>query len=88
MADVTIKWNPNWERELEKTVAPALRQLAETRTRQYDELIAVHRGSDVETVKAELVRIYSADGGEITDPDLTQHAEAIVAGQRIVFTTG
>jgi len=85
VADIHIEWNPNLEAELTKAVAPAIRKLAAERTRQYDELIPAHRGGDLEAVIAELVRIYDDAGGSITDPDLTQHAEAIVAGQRIVF---
>jgi hypothetical protein len=85
VANIRIKWNPNLEKELTKAVAPAMRELAAERTQQYDELIAAHQDGDLETVKAELVRIYDVAGGSITDPELTQHAAAILAGQRIVF---
>ena len=81
-----FKMNPNFERELAKMVAPAIAKLAQKRTEQYRALIAEHEGRDIEVVKSELRRLYEVDGGHITDPDLSQHAEAIVSGQRIVFS--
>lgn len=83
-----IRWNPNLEELVAEIAGPAIAELASKRTRQYDELIASHRDGDADVVKAELGRIYAADGGDISDPELTQHAEAIVAGQRIVFQPG
>lgn len=77
--------NPDWEKEIEKAVAPALEAIAERRTQQYRELGARHEGGDVEAVKIELMRIYSEDGGEITEPELAAHAEAIVSGYTITF---
>ncbi len=85
MAEVKIKWNPNWRRELEEMVTPALREMAAKRTGQYGELVSRHQGGDADVVKTELVALYKEDGGEITDPELTQHADAIVAGRRLVF---
>lgn len=77
--------NPDFEQESAKAVAPAMAELARKRTEQYDALIAEHRGGDVELVKSELERIHEAAGGHIRDPELSQPAEAIVAGRRIVF---
>lgn len=79
---------PNWKREVEKSIEPVLRELARKRTRQFDNLIANYRDGDVNSVKSELVRIFRADGGHITEPELSQYAKAIVAGQRIVIEVG
>jgi len=80
-----FKMNPNWQNEIEKAVAPALKAIAERRTQQYEDLVSRHQGGEIEAVKQELVRLYTEDGGEITDPELTSHAEAIVNGQTITF---
>ena len=80
--------NPNFDKELAKAVAPAMAEFARKRTDQYDALIAEHQGGDVELVKAQLESIYEADGGHIGDPELSQHADAIVAGLRIVLRGG
>lgn len=80
-----IKWDADLEGMVGDLVRPALKELAEKRTRQYRKLAATHQGGDIEVVKAELKRLYEVDGGSLTDPDLTQHAEAIIAGQRIEF---
>ena len=85
MANIRYIPNPDFEKELAKDLAPAMRRIAAERTRQYDVLIAAHRGGDLDDVKAELARIYEDAGGSIADPDLKEHAEMIVAGQRIVF---
>lgn len=77
--------NPDFEKELAGAIAPAMAEFARKRSEQYDELIAEHQGGDVERMKAELERIYQADGGHISDPELSLHAEAIVTGQRVVF---
>ncbi len=80
-----FKMNPNFEKELAKMAAPAMAELAQKRTKQYGALIAKHKGGDIELVKSELQRLYKVDGGHLADPELSQHAAAIVSGQRIVF---
>jgi len=79
-----INMNPNFE----KAVARSLEASLERRNQQYKDLVSRHQGGDVEAVKQELVRIYTEEGGELTyleltDADLTAHAEAIVSGQTI-----
>ena len=79
------RWNPDFERQVAAAAKPAISEIAKKRTRQYDELIARYEDGDIDVVKAKLSQIYKADGGEITDPELTAHAKAIVAGTRIQF---
>jgi adenylyl- and sulfurtransferase ThiI len=76
-----------FERDLKKAVAPAMRDLAAKRTRQYRDLSDHYTGGDIETVKRELVKLMKADGGSITDPELTEHAKAIVSGEGVEFRT-
>lgn len=81
---INVEMDPDWERALSEAAQPGLRELAERLTRRFDDLIARHRGGDMDTVRSELVRIFGAEGGHIAEPELSRYAEAIVAGQRIV----
>ena len=71
------------EPQLAKAVGPAIREIAATRARQYQQLSARHRDGNIEAVKAQLTRIYVADGGQISDPELTEDADAIIAPDRV-----
>ena len=65
------------------------RQVKQDATRHYqqmfDRLSRQHRGKPVDEVKRALGRAWAADGGTITDPELTDWATAISEGTHIRF---
>ena len=77
---MTFKMDPNFERNLrrqvEKTAGPHYQQMFDRLSRQY-------RGKPIDQVKRAVKKAWEADGGKITEPDLTQWAEAIASGTRI-----
>jgi hypothetical protein len=52
-------------------------------TRKLDLLRQQFEGSPVEMIKPALKRVWEADGRAISDPELTEYAEAICNGTRI-----
>lgn len=73
------------ERALRKAVAPALEKLARDLTRMLQGMAREFQGRPVEEVKPVLQARWAeaTPGGSITDPELTQYAEAIAAGRSI-----
>lgn len=68
-----------------RAVASAVRNTAEDKTRQMDQLVADYAGHDLEEIKRAIVALFKREGGSISDPDLTKYAEMVQRGQRIVF---
>jgi hypothetical protein len=73
------------EAALKRAVAPALKNIADDKTRQMDQLVADYAGHDLDEIKQAIVAMFKRDGGSITDPELTKYAETVQCGQRIVF---
>lgn len=76
---------PNQE-GIEQLGRDAVRQSLPHYQQQYDELLQNYAGKPVDEVKAALVAMYRGNGGRITDPALTQQAEKISEGTRIIVT--
>lgn len=73
------------EAALKRAVAPALKNIADDKTRQMDQLVDDYAGHDLDKIKLAIVALLKRDGGSITDPELTKYAEMVQRGQRIVF---
>lgn len=71
-----IEFTPGWEEELGRQVR---RQFQEA----FDVVFRRYSGHPVERVKEVLRREFKRRGATITDPELTQYAEAISQGTRI-----
>ncbi len=82
-----FKWNPGAEREIERMAIEA------TQKRFQPILDSVHdeyAGRSVDEIKPVLARKWAAgnDGASITDPELTNIAQAISDGTRVILRGG
>ena len=78
-----FKMNPGWEKELEKAVRPALKDIASDYQKMFDSLLRRHKGRPVSEIKPVLRREWSRVGGSISDPELTEYATHISEGTHI-----
>ncbi len=78
-----FKMNPGWEKELEKAVRPALKDIASDYQKMFDSLARRYKGRPVSEIKPVLRREWSRVGGSISDPELTEYATHISEGTRI-----
>lgn len=79
-----MRFVPN-QRGLEEIRRRAARQAIPHYQKQYDRLHQEYAGKPVAEVKDALVAMYRRNGGSITDPELTEHAETISKGTRITL---
>lgn len=75
-------------REVERQVQPAIEELARDMTLEMDQLQTRYAGRPAAEIKPALQRLFTRDGGSISDPELSEYAEAISAGTRIEFKVG
>mgnify|MGYP000459851326 FL=1 len=78
-----IKMTPGWEKELEKAVRPALKEIASDYQKMFDSLSRRYKGRPVSEIKPVLRREWSRVGGSISDPELTEYATHISEGTHI-----
>lgn len=78
-----FKMNPGWEKDLEKAVRPALKDIASDYQKMFDSLARRYKGRPVSEIKPVLRREWSRVGGSISDPELTEYATHISEGTRI-----
>ena len=78
-----FKMSPGWEKELEKAVRPALKDIASDYQKMFDSLSRRYKGRPVSEIKPVLRREWSRVGGSISDPELTEYANHISEGTRI-----
>ena len=78
-----FKMSPGWEKELEKAVRPALKDIASDYQKMFDSLLRRYKGRPVSEIKPVLGREWSRVGGSISDPELTEYAAHISEGTRI-----
>ncbi|MBM7500648.1 hypothetical protein JOD52_001488 [Brachybacterium muris] len=78
-----FKMSPGWEKELEKAVRPALKDIASDYQKMFDSLLRRYKGRPVSEIKPVLRREWSRVGGSISDPELTEYATHISEGTRI-----
>ena len=74
---------PGWEKELEKAIRPAMRDIASDYQRMFDSLTRRYKGRPVSEIKPLLKHEWSQLGGSISDPELTDYATHISEGTRI-----
>lgn len=75
--------SPGWEKELEKAVRPALKDIASDYQKMFDSLARRYKGRPVSEIKPVLRREWSRVGGSISDPKLNEYATHISEGTRI-----
>lgn len=78
-----FKMSPGWEKELEKAVRPALKDIASDYQKMFDSLSRRYKGRPVSEIKPVLRREWSRVGGSISDPELTEYANHISEGTRV-----
>ena len=78
-----FKMSPGWEKELEKAVKPALKDIASDYQKMFDSLLRRYKGRPVSEIKPVLRREWARVGGSISDPELTEYATHISEGTRI-----
>lgn len=87
--DMSFKFNESaLRRELEKQAQSAMDTIARDRSRQLDALRRQYAGRPTSEIRPALQRVFRQDGGQITEPELTEYAEAISAGTRIIIKAG
>jgi hypothetical protein len=74
-----------FRRSIEKEVTKAVEGIARDRTRDLDAMRRQYTGRPIAEIKPALQRVFAKDGGSITDPELTEWAQAISDGTRIEF---
>ena len=85
---IEIKMNGNWERDLNRMVQGAVRDVADDYQKMFDRLGRQYKGRPVNEVKAALRREWSRLGGTISDAELTDYAQLISEGTRIKMLVG
>lgn len=73
------------EKALEKLVQPALKEMAKEYNRDFESLARQYRGKPVDQIKPAVQRIFKKHGGKISDPELTDYAQQISNGTKIIF---
>jgi len=79
----TFKMSPGWEKELERAVRPALKDIASDYQKMFDSLLRRYKGRPVSEIKPVLRREWSRVGGSISDPELTEYATHISEGTHL-----
>ncbi len=83
--DASFSMDPNWERKLMHAIDGGMHQLAYKFQSAIDGIRAEYGGKPIEEIKPALQKAWGSvnDGAEITDPHLTEYAEAIRIGRPI-----
>jgi hypothetical protein len=83
--DGKFSMDPDWERKLMRAIDGGMHELAHDFQRAIDGLRPMYEGKPVEQIKPALQRAWASvnDGARITDPHLTEYAEAIRTGRPI-----
>lgn len=78
-----FKMTPGWEKELEKAIRPAMKDIASEYQKMFDSLSRRYKGRPVSEIKPALKRDWARIGGSISDPELTDYATLISEGTGI-----
>jgi hypothetical protein len=73
------------EREVKKQAQSAIDDIAHGMTRDFDRLRQQYGGQPVEVIKPAVKRVFEKDGGNISEPELTEYAQMISKGTKIEF---
>lgn len=74
-----------FKRAVEEQAQSAINEIAKNMTRDLSRLSNQYAGHPIDEIKPALKRVWEKDGGSLTDPELTQYAQAISDGTRIEF---
>jgi hypothetical protein len=82
-----IRMNTDWERQLTQNIDSHMRELVRRCQTAIDGLRPAYEGKPVEEIKPAVQSAWTraTEGGQITDPNLTEYAEAIRIGRPIVM---
>lgn len=83
----SIKFSGNFERDLNRVVKGAMKDISVDYQRMFDSLLRTHSGKPVSSIKPVLRRNWQRIGGDISDPDLTKYAQHISDGTKIKIKT-
>lgn len=77
--------NPDWERQLAQAIEPGMQELTRRLQAALDGLRPRYEGKPVHQIKPALQQAWASvnDGAQITEPHLTEYADAIRIGRRI-----
>jgi hypothetical protein len=84
----TFQMNPGWEKELLGAADAEMRKVASRLEQSLDALRQAYEGRPIEHIKPAVASAWSRtnDGARITDPQLTEFAEAIRTGRGITIS--
>lgn len=86
MASMRFEMDPNIERDLERMILDGVESIADEYQQMLDSLVERYEGRPVSEIKPVLSHAWEAvNGGSITEPELTDFANQISNGTRIVF---
>lgn len=83
MSDFSIEWSRDFEDQLKRLAADAVREIASDFQEMLDRVSSEYSGQPVDTIKSILQQAWEELGGTIGDPDLTDYATVISEGGRI-----
>ncbi len=72
-----------FRREVDKEVRKSLEEVRKNYQRLFERITTRYQGRPLEEIKRVLRTEWRREGGDITDPDLTEYAQAISEGRRI-----
>lgn len=89
MANSEFKMSRDWEKQLNAAIKDGVDQLARDHTSLIASLTRRYRGRPVDEIKPVLQREWhQVNRGSITDPELTEYAQAISDGTKVAFRNG
>jgi len=85
---IKIEMSGNWERELNKMVQGAVKDVAADYQKMFDRLGRQYKGRPVAEIKPVLRREWSRLGGSLSEAELTDYATLISEGTNIKMQVG
>jgi hypothetical protein len=85
MGSSNINFAGDFEKQLRGAVQSGLEEVARDMTQELDGLRRRYEGRPVDEIKPAVARFFRDNGGSVTDPELTEYAQAISDGTRIEF---
>lgn len=74
--------------DIEKQMQGAMNDISRTLERDLNGLSRSMKGQPLAAIKARVKRTFESDGGSITEPELTEYAEAVQAGTNFHVDAG
>ena len=81
-----IKFNDReFKRQIQKAAQEGVDRIAKDWTRDMERLSVQYKGKPIDTIKPALKRLAQRHGGTLSDSELSQWAQMISEGTKIVF---